>query len=73
MHYTSTCKFLFELYNIFHVEGELKSLESEDVHSSLHEAHEFMDLLNRNQQVPRLLIVSVCCAHFFCTPNGHIF
>eukprot|EP00428_Durinskia_dybowskii_P081129 CAMPEP_0170433518 /NCGR_PEP_ID=MMETSP0117_2-20130122/42547_1 /TAXON_ID=400756 /ORGANISM="Durinskia baltica, Strain CSIRO CS-38" /LENGTH=716 /DNA_ID=CAMNT_0010693285 /DNA_START=37 /DNA_END=2187 /DNA_ORIENTATION=- len=32
------------------IEGELKSLESEDVHSSLHEAHEFMDLLNRNQQ-----------------------
>ncbi len=32
-------------------EDELRRLESEDVQSSMHEAAEFMDLLNRNQQV----------------------
>jgi hypothetical protein len=36
---------------LFPVETELQRLESEDLHSSLNEAHQFMDLLNRNQQV----------------------
>ena len=36
-----------------HLAEEMSALESEDVHSSLSEAQQFMDLLNRNQQVRR--------------------
>lgn len=37
------------MFNIF-PEHELRGLEHEDVNSSLQEAQQFMDLLNRNQQ-----------------------
>lgn len=59
-------------YLIFNVEHELRGLEHEDVNSSLQEAQQFMDLLNRNQQttLTRLDSLEMTIASLFDS-NSH--